>query len=103
MDVKITFNALPAFAEQTEVEVQEAVVRSAMAIAETAKQNAPVRTGRLRDSINATGGTVEASAPYAGVVEARTPFLAPATDSMTPQFIESVGEAVDRAAKKVGR
>lgn len=72
-------SALPA---QAQAAVERAALEAARAAAQSAAQAAPVRTGALRASIQAKpapkGSAVSAAVPYAGVVEEKKPYFAPA-------------------------
>lgn len=74
-----------------------AVDDAGLAVAERARELAPVETGELRDSIHydrdlPDGGTVRADAPYAAYVELGTvhmaaePYLTPALMQVTQDF-----------------
>lgn len=62
-----------------------ACLECARTAAEKAKQGAPVKTGTLRASISAQGTSgaarVSVSVPYAGIAEARRPYLSPAAQA----------------------
>lgn len=64
------------------------LVAAAQALAEAVRREAPVRTGRLRDSVEVTESpgkaTVTINAPYAGPVDARNPFFERAIDGSIP-------------------
>lgn len=49
-------------------------------VAQAVRARAPRRTGRLANSVTASGPVVEVLAPYAPYVEALHPFAAPAAD-----------------------
>ena len=72
-------SALPA---QAQAAVERAALEAARAAAQSAAQAAPVRTGALRASIQAKpaprGSAVSAAVPYAGIVEEKKPYFAPA-------------------------
>ena len=67
-----------------------------------ARELAPVRTGRLRSSINmrivAGGVVVEATAPYAGYVEYGTRFMRP-----RPYIRPAVREALERLMQRADK
>jgi HK97 gp10 family phage protein len=71
-------------------------------VAEEMRRNAPVRTGRLRDSIQVTSDGVEVEAPYGSYVEYGTshspsqPFAAPAVNRLVRQAAEDAGDLVIR-------
>ncbi|MCS6770368.1 MAG: HK97 gp10 family phage protein [Candidatus Caldarchaeum sp.] len=72
--IEATAAGLLKLREEARAKVDEYLGRLADSIAGRARQNAPVRTGRLRQSIEARKTAplqhvVEASAPYAGYVE----------------------------------
>ncbi|MCS7110502.1 MAG: HK97 gp10 family phage protein [Candidatus Caldarchaeum sp.] len=72
--VEAALTGLEKAAEEAVARVDEFLGRLADSIAEKARQNAPVRTGRLRQSIVSRKTAplehvVEATAPYAGYVE----------------------------------
>ena len=78
MSVRVTINQ--AGLNTLNQECQRWLGTVADDIASTAKELAPVRTGRLRDSIKADKTNlaqikVVASAPYAGYVEAKDDFM----------------------------
>jgi len=81
-----------------------APVAAAERVADLARQNAPVRTGYLRDHIKARHysktSNVISYAPYSGFVEfgtrymAAQPFLRPAMDQHTREILKAVAEAL---------
>jgi HK97 gp10 family phage protein len=88
------------------VPAASAIVRkTAFAIEATAKANAPVDTGALRNSIStdhrALSAEVGPTVEYAIWVEGGTsrmapqPFLGPAVDRHEPQFLAALGKLVD--------
>jgi len=95
---------IPEIIKQLEAEAKKAVDTTGEELAQRAKQRAPVRTGRLRDSIHYKGdGVVAATAPYAAYVEYGThdaaahPFMTPATEEERVKFPKRVSDAVRRA------
>jgi HK97 gp10 family phage protein len=82
-------------------QVQQAIADTVQHIAEAAKQNCPVKTGKLRDSIAAEisddgmSATITADVPYAAYVEYGPdgkPFLNPAYEECAPQLIDTLNE-----------
>lgn len=80
-------------------QVQQAIADVAQKIVDTAKQNCPVKTGRLRDSIAAEisddgmSATITADVPYAAYVEYGPhgkPFLNPAFEQEKQSFSQLV-------------
>jgi len=69
-----------------------AMEKTAEAVAEAARAEAPVKTGALRDSITSEGGTISVGEPYALFVEIGThrmpaqPFLTPAMEQTEELF-----------------
>ena len=81
----------------------EAIVREAgETCLRRAKQLAPVRTGRLRESIELStmpnAAVVEAKAPYAGFVEHGTKYARP-----RPYMAPAVREAMEKMAEALER
>ena len=77
-------------------QVQRAVADTAQSIVDEAKQNCPVKTGELRDSIVAEisddgmSATITADAPYAAYVEYGPhgkPFLNPAFEDQSQELL----------------
>ena len=72
------------FSPRVRIAMDEATEEASRLIAQSARSKAPVRMGKLRDSIRALGFTIEARAPYSRFVEFGTkrmeakPFLGPA-------------------------
>ena len=79
-------------------------------IVNDAKSRAPVKTGKLRDSIHYTiledGGAVEISAdvPYAKIVEyspkINHPFLKPAIDAQSRRVNQLIKQAIEDSAER---
>lgn len=111
MDINIS-EALAAIEDASEIipELSTAVRDTAYKIERTAKQNAPVDTGRLKGSITTEldlGGTnpsaeIGTNVEYAPYVEygtykmAARPFLNPAYDRHIEEFEENVSRIVRR-------
>jgi len=57
VDIRLTYNGLPALAKALPAEVSRALRRGAFATEAGAKVRAPVRTGFLRSSIQTEGAT----------------------------------------------
>lgn len=76
-------------------DMERAAEESRQQIARSAREKAPVKSGRLRESIAVVGDEVQVQAPYAEKAEARQPFLEPAIRDETPAF-ERALEAVVR-------
>lgn len=104
--------ALQCLDDAVQRNIQEQLERWAMEVREHARALAPVRTGRLRNSIYAktSGWTVEvgASAEYAIFVEFGTrhmqakPFLRPAVEEYLPMLETAVLNALDEAKMEAG-
>lgn len=104
--------ALQCLDDAVQRNIQEQLERWAMEVREYARALAPVRTGRLRNSIYAktSGWTVEvgASAEYAIFVEFGTrhmqakPFLRPAVEEYLPMLETAVLNALDEAKMEAG-
>ena len=84
-------------------QVQEAIAEASQQIVELAKDNCPVKTGRLRDSIAAEisddgmSSTITADVPYAPYIEYgphAKPFLNPAFEEISPQFISMLNDGL---------
>ncbi|MCP8307958.1 MAG: HK97 gp10 family phage protein [archaeon] len=79
------------FPSRVKIAIEEASEEASKLIAQSAKRKAPVRTGKLRDSIRASSFMVEARVPYAAYVEFGTrkmeaqPFLRPAIEESIPK------------------
>lgn len=77
---------LKDFGPRIRIAMEDASEEASKLIATRAKSIAPKRTGRLRDSIRASGFMIEARAPYSRFVEFGTrkmkaqPFLRPALE-----------------------
>ncbi|MEM0095037.1 MAG: HK97 gp10 family phage protein [Candidatus Bathyarchaeia archaeon] len=99
--------ALQRLGDAAQRNIQEHLERWAMEVREYARALAPVRTGRLRNSIytRTSGWTVEvgASAEYAIYVEFGTrhmqakPFLRPAVEEHLPTLENAILDALDKA------
>ena len=79
-------------------ETDKVIEQTAENIVRKAKERAPVRTCRLRASIHQEKGAITVGAPYAAIVEARKPFLAPV-------LAESEGDlekALEAAVRRLG-
>ena len=89
---------------------KRALEEGAGSIVNDAKSRAPVKTGKLRDSIHYTvtddGGAVEISAdvPYAKIVEyspkINHPFLKPAIDAQTRRVNQLIKQAIEDSAER---
>jgi HK97 gp10 family phage protein len=84
-------------------QVQEAIAEASQQMVELAKDNCSVKTGRLRDSIAAEisddgmSVTITANVPYAPYVEYgphAKPFLNPAFEEVSPQFISMFNDGL---------
>lgn len=96
-------------------EMHEKSERAAREIVELAKQFAPVRTGRLRNSIRYRiagfmSWIIEASVYYAGFVEfgtskmAARPFMRPAIYIVSPKARREIGKQIfEYFAKELGK
>lgn len=95
--VENAVKGLEKIAEEQRKKLERLLAETASAIASTARQNAPVKTGRLRNSIitfqtEPYAIVVEATEPYAGYVEfgtSRTParrFMQNAVDNVLKTF-----------------
>jgi HK97 gp10 family phage protein len=74
LGVERALRGLAKFGEDAVKHVEKMLAAAAVECMERARENAPVRTGRLRESITVSrhgklAYVVEASAPYAGYVE----------------------------------
>jgi HK97 gp10 family phage protein len=95
---EVVFNRIPEVIAEVEANAQKTVARIARDMAEDARSRAPVRTGHLRDSIDAkaSGKSAEfvAAASYAGFVEFGTyrtpaqPFMSPAIEAYKSEFFD---------------
>jgi len=104
--------ALQSLDNTLQQSIQQQLERWAMEVLEFARSLAPIRTGRLRDSIYAkTSGWViqiGAEAPYAIFVEFGTrymqaqPFLYPAVEEYMPRLEEMLLEALGQAVREAG-
>ena len=89
---------------------KRALEEGAGSIVNDAKSRAPVKTGKLRDSIHYTvtndGGAVEISAdvPYAKIVEyspkINHPFLKPAIDAQKSRVNQLIKQAIEDSAER---
>ncbi len=109
-EVLTYFEGLP---EELFRRLQAIFQAAAFDVAQLTRENAPVRTGRLRDSVRVEDGSdigedeafgpiqVVASAPYSSFVEYGTsrmnpePFMQPAVDEIQPRVNEQVQEALE--------
>lgn len=94
-------NAFGQASDKIAEQVQEAIANTSQQIVDAAKQNCPVKTGHLRDSISAEisddgmSAIITADVPYAAYVEYgphAKPFLNPAFEELVPQFIDTLNE-----------
>ena len=116
--MRIDVSELESFAEdlraassQTRKAVGQVVRATTQATEDGARRRAPVRTGRLRDSVRSRvrglSGRVEATAPHAPLVEYGTafmdpqPFLAPAAEAEERQFYRDAEDSVLETARRV--
>jgi HK97 gp10 family phage protein len=101
VDARITQNAFPAILAGMEAKAEVVVAKAAMDIQAHAQGRAPVDTGTLKNSIQATRmGTahwrVVVGADYGLYVEygtyrmAAQPFLRPAIESVRPMFLAAL-------------
>lgn len=78
---------------------EDAMRQTARDLADEIRQNAPVDTGRLRDSVDvvdkAGGATVVVGTDYADDVEARQPFIEPAVRKARSNAKNAVRKAVE--------
>jgi HK97 gp10 family phage protein len=111
--VSIVFNKLPQLKGQSKQKASQAVRKAAFDIEAGAKQRAPVNTGALKNSIEATGEDGKALAAgglmaeigpgvdYGIFVELGThkqaakPYLTPAAEAVKPSFLEAMKRIVD--------
>lgn len=95
---------LAAMGAMTEPSVSKVVQASVRALADKARERAPVDTGALKGSIHprvyfGLSGAVQANIRYAGYVEYGTsftpaqPFMGPALEEEAPDFFASAAEA----------
>lgn len=103
------------FEQLANLDVEQTTLRAAKLVEREAKVRAPKLTGRLARSIrtrlfrNRTRGVVAADVgpgpevPYAGIVEKREPYMAPAADSKQLDVERTFVKAVDAAIEKGGR
>ncbi|HTB05346.1 MAG TPA: HK97-gp10 family putative phage morphogenesis protein [Bacteroidia bacterium] len=84
-------------------QVQEAIADTSQQLVELAKENCPVKTGKLRDSIAAEisddgmSATITADVSYAPYVEYgphAKPFLNPAFEEISPQLVSVLSDAL---------
>jgi hypothetical protein len=111
MNVSLNEAALRHLLESEEGPVGQHLRRVAEEVAERARQQVPVDSGRLRDSITVEVGRdaqglraeVRADTPYAGVVERRTGFLTNAAQQVlgTNAVREFVRGATEQAGREV--
>lgn len=107
--VEITENMTPLDMEKINQIIKDTIQAGADAIAYLAQLNAPVRTGRLRDSIHSvpteTGAYIEASAPYAAPVNfghitasgsfvKANPFFTNAVEQVLPEIEREIEEQI---------
>jgi HK97 gp10 family phage protein len=95
---QIVFNRIPQVIAEVEANAQRTVAKVADAIAEDARGHAPVRTGRLRSSIEGRPkgkqADIAVDADYAAFVEfgtykmAAKPFLTPAVSEHQDEFFD---------------
>jgi HK97 gp10 family phage protein len=106
VQLKNALNKLGVFEFKIRAEVIAAVQETATEVAGTAKELAPVDTGRLRSSIRqqllnfGLSAEVSTDVEYAAFVEfgtarrAATPFLFPASESEQPRYVARLREAL---------
>jgi HK97 gp10 family phage protein len=101
--VRVTKNDIPAIAARLPDAVARIVNQNLLEAADRAITLVPVRTGRLRDSINSrmtgrTTGSISADTPYAAYVEygtrfmAARPFLRPAMEQQRPRYLADLAD-----------
>lgn len=107
VEVEIINDRIPALMARVEATARAAVMKVAGSIAREAQANAPVRTGALRDSIEASSvatgkeAEVQVGAPYGGYVEygtrymAAEPFLGPAIDAHRDELPAEISVAFE--------
>ena len=98
------FNNLPLIAAALPANATAAAQKTAESIAEMARALAPVKSGRLRDSIivetEADGATVSTDVPYSVFQEFGTshvpahPFMTPAAEAERSNFIDNVAAVI---------
>lgn len=99
-DIKKALSNFTKYDKNVQKEVKEQIASSALAIETTAKRLVPVKTGRLRSSINSDianiGAIVGTNVEYAPSVEFGTvkrpakPFLFPAFEGERPKFVRAL-------------
>lgn len=79
-------------------EIVQILIDEARQVANEAKSNAPIKTGELRDSIQAVpgidGAKIEATAPHAIYQEARYHFMKNALESAKPRIRQRIEQAI---------
>ena len=95
--------------------MKEALSRGGDTLRDAAKANAPVKTGKLRDSIESAvsdGGrsaTIGTDVPYGAAVELGTanmdaqPYLFPAFESEKAGILKDMAATVDKANRRTAR
>lgn len=100
MPLKFTFrNEFTKFGECIRRKMKNAMRRAARKLARYSREDVPVDTGFLRDSIQASGQSVTVGASYAGFVEfgtvkmAAQPFFWPAVERVRSEMHEDMRQA----------
>jgi HK97 gp10 family phage protein len=109
VNYRIVYNNFPKIAANLEPRVGKAVAKAALDIEAKAKSAAPVDTGNLKNSIQAsevgpTHWRVTAGADYSLYVEMGTvfmaaqPFMGPAVDQVIPVLTQAIRQIVGSAS-----
>lgn len=105
-DLRKALNDISKYDKGIQAAVKDQVAKTALLIQTEAKRRVPVRTGRLRSSINsqivANGAIVGTNVEYAALVEygsvkkAAKPFLFPAFEGERPKFLSAVAKILKK-------
>lgn len=96
-------NAVDAILDGLDEAIARGLAEAGAAGVEAARARVPVRTGALYRSIGfrrggGLGAEFFAGAPYAGFVEARSPFLAPASAVVEHEAAAAIEKQIGRLA-----
>lgn len=99
--LQLKINSLGNYSRKAAKEVEEQVIESAINIQRGARKTVPVRTGRLRSSIDMSlsldklGAVVGSNVHYAKYVEAKKPYLGPAAWKESKNFRKNIARILN--------
>jgi hypothetical protein len=97
---------LSQFEGLKDIDFSDSLVGAGYILQKKSMENAPVRTGFLRNSHETVktekGAEVRVNAEYAWYVEIKKPYMRPAIDEVSDEMIAYVHNSLDKQLKKIG-